>query len=54
MITVLDKNVHNLAVEGTFDDCQVSVQHEGFRYELTVVTRISSRHCSAILIRIRL
>ena len=23
MTTVLDKNVHNLAVEGTFDDCQV-------------------------------
>ncbi|CAG8848273.1 13133_t:CDS:2, partial [Racocetra persica] len=22
MTTVLDKNVHNLAVEGTFDDCQ--------------------------------
>lgn len=24
MTTVLDKNVHNLAVSGTFDDCQVS------------------------------
>lgn len=24
MTTVLDKNVHNLAVEGSFDDCQVS------------------------------
>ena len=24
MTTVLDKNVHNLAVNGTFDDCQVS------------------------------
>jgi len=24
MTTVLDANVHNLAVEGTFDDCQVS------------------------------
>jgi threonine synthase len=23
MTTVLDKNVHNLAVTGTFDDCQV-------------------------------
>lgn len=23
MTTVLDKNVHNLAVKGTFDDCQV-------------------------------
>lgn len=25
MTTVLDANVHNLAVEGTFDDCQVSI-----------------------------
>ena len=25
MTTVLDANVHNLAVEGTFDDCQVSL-----------------------------
>lgn len=24
MTTVLDKNVHNLAVTGTFDDCQVT------------------------------
>jgi threonine synthase len=24
MTTVLDSNVHNIAVEGTFDDCQVS------------------------------
>lgn len=24
MTTVLDKNIHNLAVTGTFDDCQVS------------------------------
>jgi threonine synthase len=24
MTTVLDANVHNIAVEGTFDDCQVS------------------------------
>jgi hypothetical protein len=23
MTTVLDANVHNLAVDGTFDDCQV-------------------------------
>jgi threonine synthase len=23
MTTVLDENVHNLAVNGTFDDCQV-------------------------------
>lgn len=26
MTTVLDKNVHNLAVTGYFDDCQVSPQ----------------------------
>ncbi|CAG8507957.1 5955_t:CDS:2 [Dentiscutata erythropus] len=26
MTTVLDKNVHNLAVEGTFDDCQDTVK----------------------------
>lgn len=25
MTTVLDANVHNLAVEGTFDDCQVRI-----------------------------
>lgn len=25
MTTVLDANVHNLAVDGTFDDCQVSL-----------------------------
>lgn len=24
MTTVLDTSVHNLAVEGTFDDCQAS------------------------------
>jgi threonine synthase len=24
MTTVLDENVHNLAVNGTFDDCQVT------------------------------
>jgi threonine synthase len=26
MTTVLDPNVHNLAVDGTFDDCQVSLR----------------------------
>lgn len=36
MTTVLDGNVHNLAVEGTFDDCQVGIEHEDSRYELTV------------------
>ena len=25
MTTVLDANVHNLAVNGTFDDCQVQI-----------------------------
>lgn len=25
MTTVLDSNVHNIAVKGTFDDCQVSL-----------------------------
>lgn len=25
MTTVLDANVHNVAVEGTFDDCQASL-----------------------------
>ena len=25
MTTVLDTNIHNLAVEGTFDDCQVGL-----------------------------
>jgi hypothetical protein len=28
MTTVLDENVHNLAVEGMFDDCQVGVELE--------------------------
>jgi len=28
MTTVLDANVHNLSVEGTFDDCQVSSELE--------------------------
>ena len=26
MVTVLDNNVHNLAVKGTFDDCQVTAE----------------------------
>lgn len=25
MTTVLDENIYNLAVEGTFDDCQVHI-----------------------------
>jgi threonine synthase len=28
MTTVLDANVHNLAVNGKFDDCQVSLFHD--------------------------
>ena len=28
MTTVLDENVHNLAVEGTFDDCQVYIHED--------------------------
>jgi threonine synthase len=27
MTTVMDANVHNLAVDGTFDDCQVCTAH---------------------------
>jgi threonine synthase len=45
MTTVLDANVHNLAVEGTFDDCQV-----GFRlnwgiiaHTFRILSRLSSR-----------
>jgi threonine synthase len=26
MTTILDKNVHNVAVEGSFDDCQAMVK----------------------------
>jgi threonine synthase len=29
MTTITDRNVHNLAVTGTFDDCQVSAKHTG-------------------------
>lgn len=35
MTTVTDPNVHNLAVEGTFDDCQVSRAQLGGRREST-------------------
>ena len=35
MTTVLDENVHNLAVEGTFDDCQVSNAKFGSQLVLT-------------------
>ena len=54
MRTVLDKNVHNLAVTGTFDDCQVGVeQGEDPRLWTDSITRITSRHCLATLIRTR-
>ena len=35
MTTVMDQNVHNMAVEGTFDDCQVGTEHYTLRYKLT-------------------
>ena len=28
MTTVTDANVHNIAVKGTFDDCQVSLSYD--------------------------
>ena len=31
MTTVTDYNVHNVAVKGTFDDCQVSVANKSQR-----------------------
>lgn len=36
MTTVLDANVHNLAVEGTFDDCQVDASHTELLHQHTV------------------
>ena len=36
MTTVLDRNVHNMAVEGTFDDCQVGVEHDKSGHKLIV------------------
>jgi threonine synthase len=41
MTTVLDKNVHNLAVNGTFDDCQVSPK----------ITMLSIGYCQRNLLR---
>ena len=38
MTSVLDDNVHNIAVEGTFDDCQAIVK------KLFADTGFSSRH----------
>lgn len=34
MTTVLDANVHNLAITGNFDHCQVSPPHHALRYIL--------------------
>lgn len=39
MTTVLDANVHNLAVEGTFDDCQVRLHAEEQSFDLPAKTR---------------
>jgi hypothetical protein len=48
MTTVLDANVHNLAVDGTFDDCQVSTPSPiTFDRRLTVL-RTSSRLSSVM------
>jgi threonine synthase len=35
MTTVLDPNVHNLAVEGTFDDCQVGLNLQKSKNDLS-------------------
>jgi threonine synthase len=47
MTTVLDANVHNIAVEGTFDDCQVS------RLQVKMPTHILtlSGHCQSTFLR---
>ena len=45
MTTVLDANVHNLAVEGTFDDCQVG--EDGYLKKL--VTDDFLGHCQVSL-----
>ena len=53
MVTVLDRNVHNLAVRGTFDDCQViTEQDQKLRFEANP-NRISSRHSFTIPILMR-
>ena len=49
MTTVTDANVHNIAVEGTFDDCQVcSWTSVGFRYPAKVKHRTPSKPSSEI------
>ena len=49
MTTVLDANVHNLAVEGTFDDCQVSPLEPS----LPAVVLISAGHRESAFCRQR-
>ena len=44
MTTVLDANVHNIAVEGTFDDCQVKRLHAGM--SIRMLTRAGHRQSS--------
>jgi threonine synthase len=45
MTTVLDANVHNLAVEGTFDDCQVSLNPSVISYQLKILGYCQSTLC---------
>jgi threonine synthase len=55
MTTVLDANVHNLAVEGTFDDCQVSKKKSKKSVRCThLLSRILSRLSSGMPRLIRL
>jgi threonine synthase len=37
MTTVLDENVHNIAVEGTFDDCQVRMDSISYMQAVLIV-----------------
>lgn len=46
MTTVLDANVHNLAVDGTFDDCQVNPNSVVISQQL-----INLGHCKSTLRR---
>lgn len=47
MTTVMDANVHNLAVDGTFDDCQVCTAHHPAHLSANS-HRTLSRRCSPI------
>lgn len=56
MTTVLDANVHNLAVEGSFDDCQVSTRVilDWFHSDadnILFLTLLIKGHCQGILLR---